>query len=307
MHTNRISLARKFLLALSAVAALLFFAGCQAVVLSNLTAPSLDENPSEIYTITLRVTPKISTIVSGSISAHIVIDGQDLAMTPSTLGENLFEYEYHLPAGRSEVAYYFLVKYAIEGNNGQTQGEEYTGITHAQIVRREVVKLSAIRGPVGARIALLGNGFTPQDVISFEGTAVRTVYESPNSLSFFVPAVPPGQNYRVLLNNSTGQSPVGIFRVDGSDLTISPTSLMLRTGEKQTITFTIPNLAPAGGLLLDVTTDVPESVIMPEVLVPQGQSSVTVTVEGGKPGTGSLYLKGYGTGEITVPVTVSGR
>ena len=59
MHTNRISLARKILVALSAAAAILIFAGCQAVVLSNLTPNALQENPSQIYTITLRVTPKM--------------------------------------------------------------------------------------------------------------------------------------------------------------------------------------------------------------------------------------------------------
>jgi len=81
----------------------------------------------------------------------------------------------------------------------------------------------------------------------------------------------------------------------------------LRTGERQDLTFTIPNAAPAGGLLLDLTTDIPDSVIMPEVLVPQGQTSTTVSVEGGRPGNGSLFLKGFGAGEITVPVNVTGR
>jgi len=52
---------------------------------------------------------------------------------------------------------------------------------------------------------------------------------------------------------------------------------------------------------------VPESVIMPEVIVPQGQTAVTVMVTGGKPGNGSLFLKGYGAGEVTVPVSVSAR
>jgi hypothetical protein len=44
---------------------------------------------------------------------------------------------------------------------------------------------------------------------------------------------------------------------------------------------------------------------MPEVVVPEGQTTVAVTVEGGKPGAGSLFLKGYGSGEVSVPVTVS--
>ena len=46
---------------------------------------------------------------------------------------------------------------------------------------------------------------------------------------------------------------------------------------------------------------------MPEVIVPQGQTNVTVTVEGGKPGNGSLFLKGFGAGEVTVPVSVTGK
>jgi hypothetical protein len=73
------------------------------------------------------------------------------------------------------------------------------------------------------------------------------------------------------------------------------------------VAFTIPTAAPQGGLLLDVTTDIPESVIMPEVVVPEGATNVVVNVQGGKPGAGALYLKGFGQGEITVPVTVSAR
>jgi hypothetical protein len=88
-------------------------------------------------------------------------------------------------------------------------------------------------------------------------------------------------------------------------VTAEPASLALSPGQKQAITFTITHPAPAGGLLLDITTDVPSSVIMPEVIVPEGQTSVTVTVEGGKPGSGSLFLKGYGSGEVSVPVTVA--
>ena len=75
----------------------------------------------------------------------------------------------------------------------------------------------------------------------------------------------------------------------------------------QSLTFNVPVSAPPGGLLIDVTTDVPESVIMPEIIVPQGQTSVTITVEGGKPGNGSLFLKGYGAGEVTIPVSVGAK
>ena len=64
-------------------------------------------------------------------------------------------------------------------------------------------------------------------------------------------------------------------------------------------------MAPPGGTLIDLTTDIPESVIMPEVIVPQGQTNVSVTVEGGKPGTAICCLKGFGSGELTVPISVA--
>jgi hypothetical protein len=151
---------------------------------------------------------------------------------------------------------------------------------------------------------VLGRGFSPQDTIYLDNVPARTAYESPNSLSFFVPAVEPGRNYQVQVSGASGSNAVGTFRVDASSLTVFPTALTLRTGESQSLTFTLPNPAPAGGLLLDVTTDVPDSVIMPEVVVPAGSTTVTVTVQGGRAGQGSLFLKGFGVGEVTVPITV---
>ena len=307
MHTNRISLARKILFGLGASLALALLSGCESVVLTNLTPNSLPENPSQIYTITLRVTPKIDTIVPGSIKPLIVIDGQNYAMNKSSLADGLYEFDYQLPAGRDELAYYFLVNFETENNNIHSPHDAYTELTHAHIVHRYVLALEVNRGPVGARVSVLGRGFTPQDIIYFENTPTRTVFESPNALSFFVPALEASRNYRVMLGSAAGNSPVGTFRIDSSTLTVTPSALTLRTGERQTLTFTVPNAAPPGGLLLDVTTDVPESVVMPEVIVPQGQNTVTVTVESGKPGSGSLFLKGYGAGEVTIPVTVTAK
>jgi hypothetical protein len=172
-------------------------------------------------------------------------------------------------------------------------------------VSRYVLSLEVNRGPVGARIGVLGRGFTPQDIVGFDGVPVRTVYESPTSLGFYVPAFDSGKNYNVTISGAAGNSAVGSFRIDPSDVTVDPSSVALAPGQTQNLTFTIGHPAPAGGLLLDVTTDVPESVIMPEVVVAEGQTSVTVAVEGGKPGTGSLFLKGYGNGEVAVPVTVA--
>jgi hypothetical protein len=304
MHTNRISPARKIMLWLAAAIGLALLTGCETVTLTDLTPKSMAENPSQIYTFSLRVTPRSNTVTG--IAPRIIVDGQNYEMKRSPLGEGIYEFEYQLPAGREGVAYYYLVNYNVEGNVS-TPKEAYTSVQQAQIVRRYVLSLEVNRGPIGSRISVLGRGFTQQDAIHFDGTPARTVFESPNALSFFVPAVEPNRNYQVTLSSPAGNSPVGTFRVDPSSVTVMPPSLTLRTGERQQLTFTVPNPAPPGGTLLDIATDVPESVIMPEVIVPQGQTYVAVTVEGGKPGSGSLFLKGFGAGEVTIPVTVSGR
>jgi hypothetical protein len=296
----------KILFPLGAAAALLL-AGCGTITMTNLTPSVLPENPSEIYTFTLRVDTRAGANPDMVIDPHVIVDGQDFAMKRSSIGRGVYEFDYQLPPGRDEVAYYFLVHYGIPSSGSSEPSEAYTGIVRSKIEHRYVLSLEVTRGPVGACVGVLGRGFTQRDTVAFDDAAVRTVYESPTSLSFFVPAMPAGRNYKVTLNGVAGNSPVGTFRIDPTNVSVSPQALTLGPGERQSLTFTVSNPAPAGGLLLDVTTDVPESVIMPEVVVPQGASSVTVTVEGGRPGTGSLFLKGYGPGDVAVPITVSGK
>jgi hypothetical protein len=307
MDLKRISVARQLLPASVAVLALVLLGGCATMGLSNLTPSSLPENPSGIYTFTLRTTPKSVDVVPESITPRIVVGGQshDMVKDPSIPG--LYEFDYKVPPGNSSLGYYFVVNYQVEGNGVVADRQAYTELEHANVVSRYVLSLEVNRGPVGARIGILGRGFTSQDLVGFDGTPVRTVYESPTSLGFFVPSMAPGKAYHVTVSGSAGNSDVGTFRIDATDLTVDPASLTLAPGQKQSLTFTVTQPAPAGGMLLDVTTDVPESVIMPEVVVPEGQTSVTVTVEGGKAGSGSLFLKGYGSGEVTIPVTVGGK
>ena len=304
MDLKRFSFARQILPATGAAVAVAFLAGCATMSLTNLTPSSLPENPSGIYTFTLRATPKSVNVVPGSVAPHVVVGEQSHDMKKSDTIPGIYEFDYKLPTGQNSIGYYYLVNYQVEGNGTLDNRESYTEVYHAAVVNRYVLSLEVNRGPVGARIGILGRGFTPQDVVGFDGTPVRTIYESPTSLGFFVPALAPGRSYRVSISSAAGNSEVGSFRVDSSDVSVQPASLSLAPGQKQSITFVVPQPAPAGGLLLDVTTDIPESVIMPEVIVPEGQTSATVTVQGGKPGTGSLFLKGYGSGEVSVPVTV---
>jgi hypothetical protein len=302
MHKNHSAHARKFLTWLGAALGLILLAGCDVKIV-NLTPTTLRQNPSEIYTISARIENTAGNVVAGSIVPHLIIDGQDLVMKRSQ--GDVYALDYQLPPGRDEFAYYILVNYKTATNDGvPIDREAYIETVHVKIAGRYVLSLQADRGPVGAQIGVSGSGFTSQDIVYFEGTPARTVYASPTALNFFVPAVEPDHSYKVTINGSAGSADVGTFHVDALNIQASPAALTLRTGERQSLTFTVPITAPAGGLLLDVTTDIPDSVIMAEVVVPAGSSSVTVTVQGGRPGSGSLVLKGYGAGTVTIPVTV---
>jgi uncharacterized protein YjdB len=303
MQNSRFTRIKSAALALGALAGLFFLAGCN-VTITNLTPAALPENPSQIYTISTRVTTKSVNVVPGSLKVRIIVDGQSFDMRKSDLGSNIYEFDYQLPSTRTELAYYFLVNYDYDNQGIIRPREDFSDVIRSKIVGRYVLSLETNRGPVGARVSVLGRGFTAQDSVTFDGTPARTVFDSTNALSFFVPAVEIGRNYKVEIAGANGTSDVGTFRVDASSVTVTPSELSLTKGQTQTLTFTLTNPAPTGGLLLDITTDAPDSVIMPEVVVEAGSTSATVNVTGGKPGSGSLFLKGYGSGEITVPVTV---
>ncbi|MBK8479042.1 MAG: cell surface protein [Opitutaceae bacterium] len=305
MHLKPVSLFKRGALILAAAAALLS-AGCASNIV-NMTADTLAENPSGIYTITARVQPDKTELIKGSLHVSIVIDGQIHPMTLSQLGDGIYEYDYHMPAGRTEATYYLLINYgAIRGKTGFPV-EEYTELRTIKLANRYVYTLDAIRGPIGARIAIVGRGFTPQDVVYVGSTPARTMFESLNVISFAVPPVAAGQNYEISVNNGTTSQKVGTFRVDGLSLTVNPSEISLRTGGRATLNFMLGSPAPEGGLLIDVSTDIPKSVIMPEVIIPAGATTATITLQGGQPGTGSLFVSGVGSGEISVPVNVTAR
>ena len=303
---TRFSQARRILPTLSAALGLLLLAGCN-ITITSLTPDALRENPSQLYTLTARVRATSQSIDRSSINVSVVIDGKDLPMRKSSQANDVYECDYSLPRGRDTANYYFLVIYRYNSSPPTKNYQAYSEIHHLTIDRRYSLPLEANRGPVGARVSIAGSGFGPQDVVYLDTVPARTVYESPSALSFFVPSVEPNRNYNLAIGGAGTTLSAGTFRVDAMGVTVTPASLTLRSGEQQTLQFTLTGPAPQGGQLLDVTTDIPESIIMPEVVVPEGATNVVITVQGGKPGAGAMYLKGFGQGEITIPLSVSAR
>ena len=284
---------------------LLVLAGCNFTI-TNLTPDTVPQNPSQIYTITASFHPESNRIDRPSIQPRIVIDGQSYKMTKGSVAGDIWEFDYQIPVGRTAASYYFICNYTLDGGDRASSNEVYSDLQTMKIVGRYVLRPEATRAPVGSRVSVLGAGFTPTDVVYFDQTPTRTVFESPSSISFFVPNVEPGRNYKLSVSGPGLTLDVGTFRVDAISFQVSPSVIIMRSGEQQAITFTIPTAAPAGGLVIDVTTDIPQSVVMPEVMVPAGQTSVTLPVQGGKPGLGSLFFKSS-AGDSSVSVTVTGK
>ena len=303
MHKTPFLHASRIFSALTAALVLMVLTGCNFTI-TNLTPDTVPQNPSQIYTITASFRPSNSQVEVKSLEPRIIIDGQSYKMTKSSVGGDIWEFEYQIPAGRASASYYFICDYTTK--DGGATNEVYSELQTMKIAARYIIRSEATRAPVGSRVSVLGAGFTSQDLVYFDRTPTRTVFESPSSLSFFVPAVEPGRNYKLSVMGSGLNLDVGTFRVDAISFQVSPAAVVLRPGEQQALTFTIPNPAPAGGMLIDVTTDVPASIVMPEVMVQAGQTSVTVPIQGGKPGTGSLFFKSS-AGESSVSVTVSAK
>ena len=303
MQKTTLSQASRIFSAIAAAAMLLLLAGCNLTI-TNLTPDTVPQNPSQIYTITASFRPS-GQIEPSSVSPRIIIDGQPHAMTRSSVGVDIWEFDFQLPAGRTNASYYFICDYMLKGNT-TTSSEVYSELQRLNVAGRYVLKPEANRAPVGARVSVLGAGFTTSDLVYFDENPTRTVFESPSSLSFFVPAVVPGRNYKLTVRGAGAHLDAGTFRVDAVFLQVSPTALALRTGETQEIIFSIAQPAPAGGMLIDVTTDIKDSIIMPEVIVPPGGTSVSVPVQGAKPGTGSLFYRSS-AGEGSVAITVTAK
>jgi len=260
-----------------------------------------------MYTFSVEVRAR-SVVRKDSLEPSIVIGGAVYPMQPSSLGENIYEYDFPMPSGVTEGSYYFLVPYETSSGGRSKISEAYTGKFSFNVVGRYSISLDTNRAPVGARVSVLGRGFTQGDTVFVGSNAAQTIFESPNSLAFTVPPLAAGETYPV----SVGMDPssglaVGTLRIDQGSLGVNVRSIRVSTGRRALLVFTIPSSAPARGLTLNIETDAPNSVIMPEVTIPAGEQSVSVFLEGGVPGNGSLFVSAPGFGELTIPITVAGQ
>jgi hypothetical protein len=224
----------KRIFSLIASIASLFLSGCSVAIL-NTTPESLPRSASGLYTLSARVALTDSLVNRNSLQTFVVIDGKTHRMQPHPDGGGFYEYEYSLPASRSEALYYFEMQYRLLKDN------------------------------------------TPDEIQKAQ-TELKTL--------------------RILAPNPTTSVAEGVA------LRVIPSSIDLRSGQPQALVFELPQNAPAGGLPIRVTTNVPQCVIMPEVFIPAGARTTSVSLRGDAPGSGKLYIQAPGQAEIVIPIRV---
>ncbi|NRA25725.1 MAG: cell surface protein [Opitutales bacterium] len=291
----------------TAFAATLSFllSGCY-ITTTNLTPARMPQNPSGIYTLSATTEIRDGSVDADSVRMDVVIDGETYPMVADESLPGVFNFDYVLPVGRDAARFYFVTQYKSEHSNEKSLHKEKTGsLNEFYLTNRYVVTMEANRAPVGTVIPVLGRGFGPSDTISMGPVVADTNYVSENIIEFTVPGLLAGQSYDVVWESGYGSIPLGKFRIDAAQISVLPESLNIRSGSARPLTFRIDSPAPPGGLPIEVTTDIPESVIMPEVIIAAGQETNTVQIQGGKIGSGSLFISIAGQGEIEVPITIS--
>lgn len=284
--------------------------GC-TTVFQDFTPERIPQNPSGIYTFSFAANlPDSSNRIEGTERARIVINGQTYDMTKRSGDSLVFTYDYKMPAGVSEARYYYVVEFdynAVGGRKTTTKfsTNEAKQVFRAQLINRYPIQLVNERGPVGAQIAIVGSGFSSQDVVYVGAMEAATLVHSSNSLEFTVPPVVPGGPYPVMVRTGSGDIDAGALRVDPAGISVQPSVVNLTSGQTDFFIIEIAGPAPANGLRVDIRTDVPDSVIMPEVMIPAGARTVNVNITGGNPGSGILRISAQGFNAIEVPVNVN--
>lgn len=274
-------------------------------IIFNLTPQSVSQNPSNKYTITMRTTMKDLNVKSDSHQVSIVIDGETHPMKLVDPRTHTFTYEYEMPKGRNSAFYYYDLNYDVQVGSKIVHRWAQSKLFELDLTNRYVISMESERGVVGSEIPIVGRGFQEGDKVIIGGIEAETFYESPNAIAFEIPALQADRSYKVEVLSSGNLLPVGQLFVDSADMEVNLASVNVQPNEKTELVFNLLEKAPGDGLVLDVTTDIPLSIIMPEITIPGGERSVTVMVEGGEPGEGYLFVNAHGYREKVIPIVVN--
>jgi hypothetical protein len=235
-------------------------------------------------------------------SVRIAVDGEMHTMTQT----EPFKYAYaHTRTGDSHrLCYYYEAEYNERTKKGVKKRLERSKVHSLLVINRYVIGFESNRGLPGMKGVLLGRGFEVGDQVKIDGVACDTTFISPNSLEFIIPIVEKPGEYHACLVSDNGDIGLGDFCVDPIKFKVNLSSIDLATHEKQILVVTTDFDAPEGGILIEATTNVPDSIVMGDIFIPAGARSASVVIQGAMPSVGMLYLTAEGFEELKIPVEV---
>jgi hypothetical protein len=287
---------------------LCLLSGCRTTI-DNLTPSQIPRNSSNIYTMTMlvHIPNRDRYAAQQNLRPFIVIDGKRQLMKRSEPGQNIFAYDYRLSDQRNEVNYYYELEYDDNSTTKPVTKIEQSQLFKFQVSDRCVLSLEAYRGIPGTKVVILGRGFQSDDCVVFEDLSVKTRVHNDHMIKFMVPHMETNRNYRLTLQGSQGILSLGDFFIDPAPIYSSTYHLELHGEERQAITLSVPHRV-SNDLVLQVTTDIPEDIVMPEVLIPKGSRSVDVLISGnGYEASGKLFVEAPGHQLLEISVRVIGK
>ncbi len=281
--------------------------GCSSI--TNLSPEKFPQNPSGIYTLSMRTHINDGGIVKGSVKPYVVIDEQTLPMREisSRPSDRMFEFDYSMPKGRKDAKYYFVVEYKSDTGAGGivTRSFQSDNVYTLKVADRYIMNMQFDRGHIGAVVPVVGRGFNSQDKIKFGSVYATVESVTRDTINFVVPPLPAEKTYDVELVSASGKTWIGAFRIDRSVLEVSPSQIEINTGDVVNVIFNIGFKAGERGYAIDVKTNIPSSVMMGEVFVKPGQDSVVVPLKGVADAKGKLFIQARGFDEAVVPISIT--
>ena len=284
-----------------------FGVSCSTSKVINLTPERIPQNPSGIYALSMTTNVAENDAIPDTVKAAIVIEGNTYPMQKDPQAGSIYEFQYQMPQSKNQASYYFIINYKTDAERNAAEKSLFSQVYTFTAINRYVITMQFDRSPIGTKIPVVGRGFSKFDRILIGATEAETEFVANTTLIFTVPQIPPNQSYDVVLKTGNGEIPMGKFYVDPAQFRVSPTEVTIPSGETIMMVLDIGITAPAKGFSVDVKTDIPQSIVMKKVVVPKGSSTVSLLIQGAKPGKGSLFINATGFSELVVPVKITSR
>lgn len=284
--------------------AFLLLSGCTQT-LNNITPEVAQRNPSNLYRFIMQCGVRERNVFPGTFLPELVIDGREIALQADPLAPTFYFCDYPLDTSRTEAKYYFQLRYKQNVRGNLRSFWCKTPLADFRIQEGCCLSLEAERAPIWSQLKVLGCGFNERSGIRVGEYNAVTTFISENVLSFQVPAVASGKAYPIYYLCDDNVCFISNLLIDPNHFSVVPEDIHCYQEEK--VEMTIGVSSPVSeDLYVHVTTNVPNSVIMPEVRIPAGEANVSVTIEGGEEGRGYLYISAQGFEEVQVPISVIG-